>query len=90
MNCCISTFVRELARLGGLDAAKYMAYATGMYVGLGAASDVGQVAASIASAAPGVAEASARALIGRSAGSAEARRHELFYLHEVNKRLGKG
>lgn len=82
-------FVRELARLGGLDVAKYMAYATGMYVGLGAASDLGQVAASIASAAPGVVEASTRALLGRNAGSAEARRHELFYLHEVDRRIAK-
>jgi hypothetical protein len=80
------TYVRELARHALQDVGKYLIEGATVFVGLGAASDVGAVAAGLAGTVPGVAEVSARALLGQRAGTASARRHDMFYLYKVNKR----
>ena len=81
------SFIKELARSSMLDVGKYLAYAGGVYVGLGAATDLGQAVASVVSAVPGLAEASTRALVARGSAVKAAQQKELFYLHAVNVRL---
>lgn len=44
-------------------------------------------AAGLAGTIPGVAEVSAKALLGQKAGSASARRHDMFYLYKLNARF---
>jgi len=77
------TYVRELARHALQDVGRYLIEGAGVYIGLGAASDVGAVAASLAGSVPGLAEVCARAR------TAAARRHDMFYLYQVNERLSQ-
>lgn len=81
------TYVRELAHHALQDVGRYLIEGAGVFVGLGAASDVSAVAAGLAGAVPGTAEVSAKALLGQRAAKANARRHDMFYLLKVNEGL---
>ena len=79
------SWVRELARLAGKDIGTYLATGTGIFLCMGGTADIASIAASVA---PKAGQMGIDGWKARNTGRETAKKHDLFYLSELNRRLG--
>lgn len=79
-----SSFLKEAARAAGKSVGVYMTAGAGIWMGLGAVSDLSQLVTAAIATAPKTSQIVADAALATQAARRPVRKHELFYLHAIS------